>query len=158
MNSRIFSDAGKKTTADRRSGTRSDDRAGTNPACNPVRLCFVRPETMKTTLLALVVAGFCSAAFAQSVYFNRSCGSGFGVSYAGNGFSFSYGTAYPQVVSYGWPWGAVYYGAPAAPVNYYCPPVYVNPCAYPVRAPAYSYRPVRAVVADPIFPARRSWR
>jgi len=125
----------------------------------PVPLCFVRSESMKTTLLALVVAGFCSVASAQSIYFNRTCGSGFGVSYAGNGFSFSYGTAYPQVVSYGRPWGAGYYCAPALPVNYVCPtPVYVNPCAYPVRAPVYSYRPVRAVVANPVFPTRRYWR
>lgn len=114
---------------------------------------------MKTTLLALVVAGFCSAASAQSVYFNRSCGSGFNVSYAGNGFAFSYATAYPQVVSCGRPWGAGYYCAPAVPVGYYCPPpVYVNPCGYPVRTPVYSYRPVRTVVADPIFPVQRRCR
>lgn len=130
-----------------------------NPACNAVALCFVRPRSMKAILSALWVAGLCSAASAQSVYYNRSCGPGFGVSVAGNGFSFSYGTASPQVVSYGRPWGPAYYCAPAVPVNYYCPPpVYVTPWAYPVRAPVYSYRPVRAVVADPVFPTRRSWR
>ena len=112
---------------------------------------------MKTTLLALVVAGFSSLASAQSIYFNRSCGSGFGVSYAGNGFSLSYGTAYPQVVSYGRPWGGGYYCAPAIPAGYYCPsPVYVRPCAYPIRSAGYAFRPVRPVVANPVFPVRFS--
>jgi hypothetical protein len=112
---------------------------------------------MKTTLVALVVAGVCSFASAQSVYFNRSCGPGLNVSYAGNGFAFSYGTYYPRVVSYGQPWGG-YYRAPVVPVNVYCPPpVYVNPCVYPSRA-AYNYRPARAVVANPVFPTRRYWR
>lgn len=110
---------------------------------------------MKTTLLALVVAGCCSVASAQSIYFTRSCGSGLGFSYAGNGFSLSYGTFYPQLISYGRPWSAGYYGSPVVPMGYYCPPtVYVNPYAYPVRGPVYSYRPARAVVANPIFPAR----
>ena len=115
---------------------------------------------MKTTLLALVVAGFCSVASAQSISFNRSCGSGFGVSYAGNGFAFSYGTFAPRVVSYAQPWGAGYYCAPVVPANYYCPPpVYVNSWSYPVRnAAVYSYRPARAVVANPVFPTRRYWR
>jgi hypothetical protein len=110
---------------------------------------------MKTTLVALVVAGFCSVASAQSVYFNRSCGSCLGLSYAGNGFAVSYVACRPRVVSYGQPWGGGYYCAPVVPVNYYCPPsVYVNPCAYPVRFPAYSYRPNRPVVANPVFPVR----
>ena len=109
---------------------------------------------MKTTLVALVVAGVCSVASAQSVYFNRSCGPGLNVSYAGNGFAFFYGTYYPRVVSCGQPWGG-HYGAPVVPMNYYCPPpVYVNPCAYPVRVPAYSYRPIRHVVPNPVFPVR----
>lgn len=114
---------------------------------------------MKPTLLALVVAGLCSVASAQSIYFNRSCGSGFGVFYSGNGFASSYGTCYPQVVSCGRPRVSGYSCAPSVPLNYYCPPpVYVNPCAYPVRAPIYSYRPARAVVANPVFPTRRYWR
>lgn len=122
-------------------------------------MCFVCVDSMKTTLLALVVAGCCSVASAQSIYFNRSCGSALGVSYAGNGFSFSYGTFYPQVVSYGRPWTAGYYCAPAVPVSYYCPPaVYVNPCAYPVRAPVYSYQPARPIVANPVFPVRSYFR
>ena len=113
---------------------------------------------MKSTLLAVLLAGVCSVASAQSpFYFNRACGPGLNVSYAGNGFAFSYGTYSPRVVSYGQPWGG-YYCAPAVPVNYYCPPpVYVNPCAYPTRVP-YVYRPARAVVANPVFPARRYWR
>ena len=114
---------------------------------------------MKTTLLALAVAGCCSIASAQSVFFNRSCNTGTSVSFAGNGFSISYSTWSPRVVSWGQP---VFYGnrglgcSPRVPVAYVAcqQPVIVNPCFVPVNTRGVAFRPERRVVANPVFPAQ----
>ena len=123
---------------------------------------------MKTTLLALVLAGCClSSASAQAIYFGRPCASGVSVRYAsGPGCQFSRSSYRPQVVSYGQPWVGGYggYCAPVVPVRYYCPvvPVVVNPCGQ-VRSYGYqgyrragvpfTYRSVRTTVVNPAFPA-----
>ena len=119
---------------------------------------------MKTTLLALVVAGCSlSSASAQAFYFGRPCAPGVAVRYASSpGFQLSYSTYYPQVVSYGQPWAGGCYAPVAVPVRYYCPAM-VNPCGV-VRSYGYqgyrnmgvplTYRPFRASVANPVFPVR----
>ena len=128
-----------------------------DPACKARGMCFVPLVSMKTTLVALVVAGFCSFASAQSLYLDRSCGPAFGISYAGNGFAFSYGAYGPQVVPYAQPWTG-YRCAPVVPMRYACPvPVDLSPWTRPSRAPD-NWRPLRAVVADPVFPVRGHYR